>query len=104
MDRVGWVRRLRDEAHGNSDDDPLFAKPSMHHRAAVASVYMAVSPGITAIPDVALIDIDTWTDLSPTNCPDLEAAVNAIVSAAVAHDRHRRAGHCGQPFNIRCGC
>ena len=45
-------------------------------------------PGITAIPDVALIDIDTWTDLSPTNCPGLEAAVNAIVSAAVAYDRH----------------
>ena len=45
MDRVGWVRRLRDEAHGNSDDDPLFAKPSMHHRAAVASVYMAVLVG-----------------------------------------------------------
>jgi hypothetical protein len=44
--------------------------------------------GITAIPDVALIDIDTWTDLSPTNCPGIEAAVNAIVSAAVAYDRH----------------
>ena len=45
-------------------------------------------PGMIAIPDIALIDIDTWTDPSPTNCPGLDAAVNAIVSAAVAYDRH----------------
>lgn len=44
--------------------------------------------GITAIPDVSLIDIDAWTDGSPTSCPSLDAAVNAIVSAAVAYDCH----------------
>ena len=45
-------------------------------------------PGMIAIPDITLIDIDTWADPSPTNCPGLDAAVNAIVFAAVAYDRH----------------
>lgn len=45
-------------------------------------------PGVSAIPDVALIDIDAWDDLSLTRCPRLEAAVNETVLAAVAYDYH----------------
>lgn len=45
-------------------------------------------PRISDIPDVHLIDIDAWIDASPSACPGLEGAVNSIVCAAVAYDRH----------------
>lgn len=45
-------------------------------------------PRISEIPDVHLIDIDAWIDGSPSGCPSLEMAVNSIVCAAVAYDRH----------------
>jgi hypothetical protein len=45
-------------------------------------------PRVTAIPDILLVDIDAWVDARPFVCPGLEGAVNAIVSAGVAYDRH----------------
>lgn len=44
--------------------------------------------GVAAIPDVRTVDLDAWTDASPGACPGLDAAVERIVRASVAYDRH----------------